>query len=49
MIKVDPGFQFLINPLTYAESKLLEENILRDGCRDPMVVWKGKNFWVDHK
>lgn len=39
MITVDPEFQALIPPLSPEELAQLEENILRDGCRDPLVVW----------
>jgi len=40
-IKIDPEFQKLIPPLSAEERDLLEQNILRDGCRDPLVVWDG--------
>ncbi len=39
MIKIDPEFKALIPPLAPDELRQLEENILRDGCRDPLVVW----------
>jgi hypothetical protein len=38
-IKVDPEFKTLIPPLTAEERAGLEESILREGCRDPLVVW----------
>lgn len=41
MIKIDPEFRALIPPLAPDELRQLEENILRDGCRDPLVVWDG--------
>ena len=41
MIKIDPEFKALIPPLAPDELRQLEENILRDGCRDPLVVWQG--------
>jgi len=34
-------FSRLIPPHTPAELELLEESILREGCRDPIVVWRG--------
>ncbi len=38
-ITIDPEFRALIPPLTPEEFAQLEENIKRDGCRDPLVVW----------
>lgn len=38
-IVIDPEFQSLIPPLTGEEYSQLEQNILVDGCRDPLVVW----------
>lgn len=38
---VDDEFSSLIRPLTSEEYRLLEENILRDGCREPITIWKG--------
>lgn len=40
MIKIDPEFKALIPPLGPDELRQLEENILRDGCRDPLVIWR---------
>lgn len=37
---VDEEFQTLIRPLTSEEYRLLEESILRDGCREPLTIWK---------
>jgi hypothetical protein len=39
MLKIDPEFKALIPPLSKEEYSLLESNILRDGCRDPLTVW----------
>lgn len=50
MIKIDPEFQALIPPLTADEYTQLEKNILKDGIRDPLVVWKtpsGNEILVD--
>lgn len=38
---IDEEFQALIRPLTSEEYSLLEESILRDGCREPIITWKG--------
>ena len=37
---IDEEFRSLIRPLTSEEYRLLEENILRDGCREPLIIWK---------
>lgn len=36
---IDPEFQRLLPELSALEQTQLEENVLRDGCRDPIVVW----------
>lgn len=38
-ITIDPEFHSLIPPLTTDERRQLEENIIADGVRDPLVVW----------
>ena len=38
---IDEEFQDLIRPLTNEEYRLLEESILKDGCRDPIIIWQG--------
>ena len=38
---IDPQFKNLIPPLQRTEYLQLEENLLADGCRDPLVVWRG--------
>lgn len=38
-LTIDPEFKALIPPLSSEEFALLETNILRDGCRDPLTVW----------
>jgi len=40
-LRIDPEFKGLIPPLTNEEYRQLEENILADGCRDPLVTWQG--------
>lgn len=44
---IDPEFKNLIPPLDPQEYRELEGLILKDGCRDPIVVWKGMNIIVD--
>ena len=40
-LKTDEEFKHLIRPLRQREYTQLEQNILSDGCRDPIVVWNG--------
>lgn len=40
-LKINPDFKFLISPLQRREYLQLEENIIKDGCREPIVVWDG--------
>ena len=40
-ITIDPEFKALIPPLAPEELAQLENNIITDGCRDPLVVWNG--------
>ena len=46
-IEIDVEFSNLIPPLTPEESTMLEESILAEGCRDPLVVWEGQGILVD--
>ena len=39
IMKIDVEFQSLIPPLTFEEKKMLEESILKEGCRDAIVLW----------
>ena len=36
---VDPEFSRLIAPLSQSEYEYLEASILREGCREPIIVW----------
>jgi hypothetical protein len=36
---IDKDFQSLIPPLATGEYNLLEESILKEGCRDPLILW----------
>jgi len=40
-IQIDDEFRALIPPLSAEERAQLEDNLQRDGCRDPLVVWNG--------
>ncbi len=40
-LKIDPQFKDLIPPLSTEERKQLEDNILAEGCRDPICIWNG--------
>lgn len=49
-IIIDKEFQSLIPPLSEDEFKQLEENCVRDGIRDPLVVWPqddGNDILID--
>jgi len=39
-IVVDPEIKGLIPPLREEECKTLEENLLKEGCRDKLIVWR---------
>lgn len=40
-LKINKEFKNLIRPLLHREFLQLEANILADGCRDPIITWKG--------
>lgn len=44
---IDPEFQALCPPLSGEELRLLEESLVEDGCRDPLVVWASKDLLLD--
>ena len=49
-MRIEKEFEELLPPLTDEEFRQLEDNILRDGIRDPLVVWKtpsGNEVLVD--
>ena len=46
-LKIDEEFRSLIPPLTAEERAGLEENLLRDGCLDPLVVWAEQQILLD--
>lgn len=46
-IHIDPEFRNLIPPLAPDELAQLEASLLAEGCRDALVVWKGRDILVD--
>ena len=40
-ITIDPEFKALIPPLAAEELAQLQSNIITEGCRDPLVTWRG--------
>ncbi len=44
---MDEEFRRLVPPLTEEERLGLEENLLRDGCLDPLVVWAERRILLD--
>lgn len=46
-IVIDAEFKALIHPLEPDEYERLEASILKEGCRDALVVWQGENILVD--
>ena len=44
---LDDEFRRLIPPPATAEREGLEQLLLRDGCRDALVVWKGHDVLLD--
>jgi hypothetical protein len=46
-LKVDAQLRALIPPLTDEERTQLKANLLAEGCRDALVVWKGHGTLLD--
>jgi DNA modification methylase len=47
-ITISKQFSDLIYPLTKEELTILEQSILKDGVRDPLVVWQnGRDYLID--
>ena len=40
-LQIDPELEAFMSPLTESERTALEENIVANGCRTPLVVWNG--------
>jgi hypothetical protein len=45
--QVDPELRARIPALRPEEREQLRDNLLRDGCRDPLVVWQEKGLLLD--
>lgn len=39
-LKIDQEFKSLIPPLSVDERAQLEENLISEGCREPLSVWR---------
>jgi len=46
-LKAKPEFQRLIPLQSKGELLAIEESIKTEGCRDPLLVWKGRNIVLD--
>jgi hypothetical protein len=46
-LKVDPAFRRLIPLQSRGEFRALEQSLKAEGCRDPLLVWKGHNVVLD--
>lgn len=46
-LMIDPELRDLIPPLTDGEYASLKESIRKDGCREPLTIWKGQNIILD--
>jgi hypothetical protein len=46
-IRIDPEFESWLRPLKNYEYERLKASIIKDGCRDPLVVWAGTRIQVD--
>jgi hypothetical protein len=44
---IHPDLQSLIPPLSPEERDQLEANILKDGCRDALIVWQEEQILLD--
>lgn len=44
---IDEGLRKLIPTLSEAEREQLEQNVIQDGCRDPLVIWTEKDVLLD--
>jgi hypothetical protein len=46
-LKINPDFQRLIPLQSRGEHQALSDSINSEGCRDPLLVWKGHNVVLD--
>ena len=49
MLRIDPEFRALIAPLQPDEYKQLEANLVTNGCRDALVMWRGTLIDGNHR
>ena len=47
ILKAKKEFKDFLTPLSEEEITTLKESLLSDGCKDALVVWKGKNILID--
>ncbi len=40
-LRIDPEFKSLVPPLGDSEREQLEQSLKAEGCRDPLVIWRG--------
>lgn len=45
-IKILPELKALIPPLTIAEYDLLESSLLKEGCREAIILWEDRKSVV---
>jgi len=45
--RIHPALESYVRPQTDEETRLLEESLLAEGCRDPLVIWAEENVLVD--
>ena len=41
VLQIDPEFKRLSVPFSVEEERRLEKSLIREGCKDPIVVWNG--------
>lgn len=41
VLQIDPEFKRLSVPFSVEEERRLEKSLMREGCKDPIVVWNG--------
>lgn len=46
-LNINPVFRHLVPALTADERTRLEESIINEGCRDPIVIWTGTGYIID--
>jgi hypothetical protein len=46
-MKIDPEFRNQIPPLTNEEFETLEQNLIKDGCISPLIIWEEQGILLD--